>query len=182
MRRKELKGRRFGTLTVIEWLGCLNGKNGVWLCKCDCGEEAKITTTHLTSGHSKSCCKCRNKKIAIAGTKTRFKEKHGLSRTRIYRIWSGMRDRCYNPNNSKAHVYYVRGIGICAEWKSNFKAFYDWAMANGYKDNLTIDRIDNEKGYSPTNCRWATIAEQNRNRRCCLPPAELEALKNSWKG
>lgn len=90
--------------------------------------------------------------------------KHGLRQTRIYGIWNGMLQRCYNPNRPKYKDYGARGIGVCEEWRHNFKAFYDWAMANGYNDNLTIDRKNNDKGYEPSNCRWITIADQSYNK------------------
>ena len=76
-----------------------------------------------------------------------------------------MKDRCYRPGNNRYQYYGGRGIDVCEEWKNDFTAFYDWAMANGYKENLSIDRIDNDKGYSPQNCRWADAITQNKNRR-----------------
>lgn len=90
---------------------------------------------------------------------------HNLSKTRLYKIWNGMKQRCYNPNDTRYINYGARGISICDEWKHNFKAFYDWAMRNGYDDTLSIDRIDVNGNYCPENCCWETAAKQLRNKR-----------------
>ena len=89
---------------------------------------------------------------------------HGKRHTRLYSIWTDMKTRCNNPKRDKYARYGARGITVCEEWLNNFQAFYDWAMANGYADNLTIDRKDNDKGYSPENCRWITMKEQASNK------------------
>ena len=91
--------------------------------------------------------------------------KHGGKGTRLYRIWQMMKNRCHNPRTPRFKDYGARGITVCDEWKDDFQAFYDWAMSHGYSDDLTIDRIVNDKGYSPDNCRWATKLVQGNNSR-----------------
>lgn len=91
--------------------------------------------------------------------------KHGLKNTRLYRIWLQIKNRCFNSNTDRYRDYGARGITVCDEWRNDFKAFYDWAMNNGYSDELTIDRIDNDGNYEPSNCRWVSVKVQNRNTR-----------------
>lgn len=101
--------------------------------------------------------------------------KHGQSQSRLYRIWANMKTRCTNPNSTRFKDWGARGITVCEEWRNDFQAFYDWAMSNGYSDDLTIDRIDNGKGYCPENCRWATYSEQNLNKKS-VPTYEYHEL------
>lgn len=164
----DITGQRFGNLVVVKRSGSdKNGKNSLWICQCDCGGSTIATGTHLRNGHTTSCGCVKQKNFVAGGINTRFAPTHNQSRTRLYHTYYGMKARCYNPKNKKYHLYGGRGIAVCAEWLNSFEAFYIWAVANGYRDNLTIDRKDNDKGYSPDNCRWITRAENNRNRRNC---------------
>lgn len=154
----ELAGKRFGKIKVVSRKGIEKG-SVIWNCVCDCGKEIEISTGRLNFGNVNSCgCVKRQRTIERNTT-------HGKSNTRLYEIWVGMKKRCYNPK-CKAHERYGgRGITVCQEWLDDFMNFYNWAMKNGYRDTLSIDRIDVNGNYEPNNCRWASDKEQGRNQR-----------------
>lgn len=137
-----------------------HGKHPTALFRCECGTIKRMRYDSVKAGTIKSCG-CKRKYFAQINKHY----KHAGHGTRLYNIYNKMKARCYDPNYSEAKYYGERGITVCEEWRNSFEIFRDWAMAHGYNDDLSIDRIDTNKGYSPDNCRWATPIEQSRNKR-----------------
>ena len=171
---KDITGQKFGRLTVVKFHGVDKGGNALWICVCECGNQIITRGCNLKNGNTKTCgCSRRNSQ------KTQYK--HGLYKHRLYGVWANMKERCYNPKATEYSAYGGRGIAVCKEWRDNFKAFYDWAISNGYDETAprgqcTIDRIDNDKGYSPDNCRWISQKAQYTNTQA------TGRKKKKWNG
>ena len=157
MRLIDLTNQKFTRLKVLERADNLNNQVR-WRCICDCGNEVIVRSAALRNGYTKSCG-CLSRDRTIKRNKT-----HGLSKHRLYSIYKNMKQRCYNKNRPDYQRYGGKGVRICKEWLDDFKTFYDWAYENGYSDGLSIDRIDVDGNYEPSNCRWVDDKTQARNR------------------
>lgn len=175
----DLTGKRFGRLSVVErapdYVSPKHQHATRWVCACDCGNTKIIIANVLKRGEAQSCG-CMHQELRHSLTRT-----HGESKTRLYHIWNGMRQRCQNENNHAFAHYGGRGISVCEEWQS-YTAFREWSLANGYTDELSIDRIDNDKGYCPKNCRWVsqTVQANNQSKNVYLTFRGITKTRSQW--
>lgn len=159
MIREDLSNKHFGRLTVLSFDHSDIHGHSYWLCRCDCGEHTIVMSNNLKAGTTTSCGCYRREKIRETFTI------HGLYNSRIYKTWISIRKRCNNKKAANYHLYGGRGIKVCDEWNDNFNTFYNWCLNHGYKEDLIIDRINNNGDYEPDNCRWVDAITQSNNKR-----------------
>lgn len=157
MKREDLQGKKFGRWTVISFVE--GSDPSKWICKCDCGKTKEVLASNLKRGLTLSCGCGKGEAIKDKVTV------HGQSNSRLYRIWLNMRKRCSYTKNDNFKRYGAKGIRVCEEWKNDFEAFLLWSKSNGYSEGLSLDRINNDLGYAPNNCRWVSVKEQQNNRK-----------------
>lgn len=165
----DLTGRTFGRLTVISRNGSTHS-HAVWMCQCSCGNVVNIASGSLLKGVTKSCgCLRVDMLPEITSKAGKAVAKHGDYKSRLYRVWQGMLARCNYKRHRDYHNYGGRGIVVCSEWH-DYRIFKAWALSNGYDSKAaygacTIDRINNDEGYNPNNCRWTDAVTQSNNKR-----------------
>lgn len=159
----DITGKQFGSLYVLKEVEERRNNKVMWTCICECGKVKDYIGDNLRSGSSTNCG-CIRTKIAAQGASKKLKT-HGMSKSRLYNIWRSMKKRCYLETCKDYERYGALGVTICNEWLSGFEKFKDWALDNGYEDDLSIDRIDAYGNYEPNNCRWANNNVQARNIR-----------------
>ena len=172
---KDLEGQRFGKLTAIAYTDSTEDGRAKWLCECDCGKSTVVLQSSLVTGNTTSCGCILKDRIT----------RHGKSNTKLYKVWQSMKTRCSNPRSNRYKYYGGKGINYDPAWE-HFEGFYT-DMAEGYKEGITLDRIDRAHGYSKDNCRWVDAVAQNNNKSdnlqilCCgelHTPKKIAELTN----
>ena len=173
-RIEEWRGKKYNHLTITGYA------KKQFICMCDCGRETRVNPSFVIKGTVKTCgdheCEFHKQVMHTVGVK------HGKYNSPVYKRWQGMKDRCYNPNSTHYKNYGGRGIKICDEWKNDFPAFEKWAMENGFKKELSIDRIDVNGDYCPENCRWVDAKTQAANKRIKLVYYDIDGVQDTISG
>lgn len=165
-RSKDISGQRFGMLVAVNYEYTDNSRNRHWKCICDCGKITYPSAGSLLQGNTTSCgCKRIENANAANNARRTYAGEYINGHTRLYNIWHGMCQRCHDPNSTGYANYGAKGIIVCKEWRENPLIFQKWALENGYTDDLSIDRIDFNGNYEPSNCRWVTREVQDNNKR-----------------
>lgn len=173
---KDIAGQRFGKLIAIKKIGIDSRKNAIWLCKCDCGNECQRIVARLTEKKNHSCgCLAKEHLKNMAKSNTT----HGMTKTGIYRSYKAMMSRCYREKDIHFNAYGKRGISVCDEWKGNPKAFIEWGLLNGWQEHLTLERINVNGNYEPSNCKWIPMSEQYKNKQSNCNKMPLPELYKS---
>lgn len=161
----DLTGQRFGRLKAIERAENTKDNKAQWICECECGSTVVVSASNLRRKSTKSCGCLRSEMATQHLTIGNHNRKHGLTGTKLYVLWQCMKQRCTNPLSKDYKDYGGRGVAVCDEWLNDFQAFYNWSYANGFKEGLSIDRINVNGNYEPNNCRWVDTKEQANNKR-----------------
>lgn len=159
----DLSGQKFGRLTAVRRGENTKDGHAQWICRCACGKTVIVLARYLKSGHTRSCGCLQAEKASFAASRRNVT--HGESAAPLYHVWQSMRARCNNPKHRNFSNYGGRGIKVCEEWDRSYTAFRDWAQRSGYRKGLQLDRLNNNGGYSPLNCRWITPKGNSNNRR-----------------
>jgi len=173
----DLTGQKFNRLKVLSYQGKFK-RAQMWLCECDCGNKVVVNSAHLKNGHTKSCGCLNKERIKNLNIKT------GQTNTKLYYTYRNIINRCYYAKTKSSKYYIKRNITMCPEWLDKdvgFQNFMEWSLNNGYVEGLSIDRIDNDKGYSPDNCRWVDVyvqANNKRNNRYIKINGEIDTVAN----
>lgn len=161
-----MTGQIFGRLTVLQRAENDKQGNAQWLCQCSCGNKKVVRGRALRTRKTLSCGCLLSESSKERMTK--LLTKHGMASTKLYRVYSSMRERCEKPSCTEFHRYGGRGIAVCDEWRNDRNSFFEWALNNGYKEGLQIDRENNDGNYEPSNCRWVLPIDNGRNTSKCI--------------
>lgn len=162
---QDLTGDKFGRLTAVKLSEKRSGRKTFWDCVCECGSTKTVRTDSLKDGSVRSCGCLKKEQDEINFKDTKFKPTHGETKTHIYQTWLSMKQRCNDKNTNSYKYYGGRGITVCEEWENDYQSFKEWAFNNGYDETLSIERLNVNGNYEPSNCAWITMEEQARNKR-----------------